>query len=159
MLKNIRKYGKSPFGIAVIHGGPGAPGCMAPVARELCQKWGVLEPLQTATSLEGQVQELKDVLEEHGDLPVTLIGSLWGAMLSFIFSARYPACTKKVILIGSGAFEEKYAGRRLIDLPETYVVWFAKKGFPKGELGEMLQSVYEIKVNGLEYLFKPFKNE
>ena len=52
----------------------------------------------------------------------------------------------------------KYAGRRLIDLPETYVVWFAKKGFPKGELGEMLQSVYEIKVNGLEYLFKPFKN-
>jgi len=52
----------------------------------------------------------------------------------------------------------KYAGRRLIDLPEAYVVWFAKKGFPKGELGEMLQSVYEIKVNGLEYLFKPFKN-
>lgn len=109
MLKNIRKYGKSPFGIAVIHGGPGAPGCMAPVARELCQKWGVLEPLQTATSLEGQVQELKDVLEKHGDLPVTLIGSSWGAMLSFIFSARYPVCTKKVILIGSGAFEEKYA--------------------------------------------------
>lgn len=109
MLKNIRKYGKSPFGIAVIHGGPGAPGCMAPVARELFQKWGVLEPLQTATSLEGQVQELKDVLEKHGDLPVTLIGSSWGAMLSFIFSARYPACTKKVILIGSGAFEEKYS--------------------------------------------------
>ena len=52
----------------------------------------------------------------------------------------------------------KYAGRRLIDLPEPYVVWFAKKGFPKGKLGEMLQSVYEIKVNGLEYLFEPFKN-
>ena len=52
----------------------------------------------------------------------------------------------------------KYAGRRLIDLPETYVLWFAKKGFPKGELGTMLQSVYEIKLNGLEYLFKPFKN-
>lgn len=53
----------------------------------------------------------------------------------------------------------KYAGRLLIDLPETYVLWFAKKGFPKGELGEMLQCVYEIKLNGLEYLFKPFKNE
>lgn len=52
----------------------------------------------------------------------------------------------------------KYAGRRLVDLPEAYVVWFAKKGFPKGELGEMLQAVYEIKVNGLEYLFKPLKN-
>ena len=47
----------------------------------------------------------------------------------------------------------KYRGRRLVDLPEPYVVWFAGKGFPPGKLGEMLQTVYEIKVNGLEYLF------
>ena len=51
----------------------------------------------------------------------------------------------------------KYANRLLIDLPEPYVVWFAKKGFPKGELGKMLQLVYEIKVNGLEYLFDPLR--
>jgi len=44
----------------------------------------------------------------------------------------------------------KYAGRRLIDLPEPYVVWFSQQGFPAGKLGEMLQAVYEIKVNGLE---------
>ncbi len=48
----------------------------------------------------------------------------------------------------------KYKGTRLVDLPEPYVVWFSQKGFPKGELGTMLQLVYEIKVNGLEYLFK-----
>jgi hypothetical protein len=44
----------------------------------------------------------------------------------------------------------------LIDLPERYVVWFANNGFPEGKLGMMLQTVYEIKVNGLEYLFTPF---
>jgi uncharacterized protein len=51
----------------------------------------------------------------------------------------------------------KYAGRLLIDLPEPYVVWFAQKGLPKGKLGEMLAIVYEIKVNGLEYLFDPLR--
>ena len=51
----------------------------------------------------------------------------------------------------------KYAGRRLVDLPESYVIWLSRKGFPKGELGEMLNTVYEIKVNGLEYLFKQLK--
>lgn len=51
----------------------------------------------------------------------------------------------------------KYAGTRLIDLPERYVVWFAQKGFPEGELGRMLKAVYEIKLNGLEYLFNSIK--
>ncbi len=47
----------------------------------------------------------------------------------------------------------KYKGLRLVDLPEPYVVWFSQKGFPEGRLGEMLQAVYEIKLNGFEYLF------
>jgi len=51
----------------------------------------------------------------------------------------------------------RYKDRRLIDLPEPYVVWFAQKGFPDGHLGDMLRMVYEIKVNGLEYLFKPLR--
>jgi len=51
----------------------------------------------------------------------------------------------------------KYSGRRLIDLPEPYVVWLAQQGLPKGKLGGMLQTVYEIKVNGLEYLFDPLR--
>ena len=52
----------------------------------------------------------------------------------------------------------KYKGRRLIDLPEPYVVWFSRKGFPAGELGAMLRMVYDIKVNGLEYLLKPLRD-
>lgn len=49
----------------------------------------------------------------------------------------------------------KYTGRLLVDLPESYLVWFSRQGFPPGKLGEQLRTVYEIKRNGLEYLFKP----
>jgi pimeloyl-ACP methyl ester carboxylesterase len=111
VMNNLRRYGQAPFTVAVIHGGPGAPGSMAPVARELSAEWGVLEPLQTATSLEGQIQELRAVLETNGELPVTLIGSSWGAMLSFMLAARYPEFVRKLILIGSGMYEEQYAAR------------------------------------------------
>ncbi len=49
----------------------------------------------------------------------------------------------------------KYAGRLLIDLPEPYVVWFSHKGYPRGEIGELLQALYTIKENGLELLLRP----
>jgi len=51
----------------------------------------------------------------------------------------------------------KYQGRLLIDLPEPYVVWFSQRGFPGGKLGEQLQLLHEIKVNGLEFLVEPLK--
>jgi len=47
----------------------------------------------------------------------------------------------------------KYTGTKLVDLPEPYVIWFAQQGFPNGKLGRLMKIVYEIKVNGLEYLF------
>lgn len=53
----------------------------------------------------------------------------------------------------------KYQGRLLIDLPEPYVVWIYGNGFPKGKLGEQLQLLYEIKLNGLEGLIKPLQNK
>lgn len=122
-MKNLRTYGNRPFNVAVIHGGPGAPGEMAPVGQELSSIRGVLEPLQTAASLEGQVQELHTVLEENGDPPVTLVGWSWGAMLSFIFAAQYPSFVIKLILIGSGVYDDKYAvnitGTRLSRLSEA----------------------------------------
>ena len=48
----------------------------------------------------------------------------------------------------------KYAGRYMIDLPEAYVLWFRHKGFPKGRLGELFNTLLVIKVNGLESLVK-----
>ena len=49
----------------------------------------------------------------------------------------------------------KYQGRLLVELPEPYLVWYKQKGFPKGELGQMLEQMYEIKLNGLESLIWP----
>ena len=108
-MKNLRIYGNAPYNIAVIHGGPGAAGEMAPVARELSSSRGVLEPFQTELTLEGQINELKTVLEKKADLPVTMVGFSWGAWLSFLFAVKYPALVRKLILIGSGPFEEMYA--------------------------------------------------
>ncbi|MGH1470752.1 MAG: DUF3820 family protein [Cellvibrionaceae bacterium] len=51
----------------------------------------------------------------------------------------------------------KYAGRKLIELPEPYLVWFHQEGFPKGKLGEQLALMYEIKANGLEKILEPLK--
>jgi pimeloyl-ACP methyl ester carboxylesterase len=121
-MKNLRTHGTPPFAIAVLHGGPGAGGEMAPVARVLSPSLGILEPIQTATSIDGQVEELKTVLETHAALPVTLIGYSWGAWLGFIVAARYPQLVKKLILVGSGPFEATYAEtiqeRRLSRLSE-----------------------------------------
>lgn len=69
-MGNIRTYGKNPFRVAVIHGGPGAPGEIAPVARELAEDFGILEPFQGANSIEGQLQELRAVIEKWASQPV-----------------------------------------------------------------------------------------
>ncbi len=101
---NIRLYGAPPYRVAVVHGGPGTPGYMAPVARELCQQWGVMEPLQTRDSLTGQVEELAEQLEACGG-PVKVVGSSWGAMLGFITAASRPELVERLIMVGSAVFD------------------------------------------------------
>lgn len=51
----------------------------------------------------------------------------------------------------------KYKDKIICDLPETYLVWFHSKGFPPGKLGELLGTMYEIRLNGLEYLLQPLR--
>jgi len=51
----------------------------------------------------------------------------------------------------------RYQGRLLMDLPEPYLLWFAKQGFPQGELGELLALMLEIRIHGLESILKPLK--
>jgi len=53
----------------------------------------------------------------------------------------------------------KYAGRYLVDLPETYVLWFKNQGYPAGKLGDQLRAIEEIKTNGLEYLIRPLTGQ
>ena len=51
----------------------------------------------------------------------------------------------------------KYKGRLICDLPEYYLVWYQNQGFPNGKIGVLLSTMYEIKLNGLEYLLKPIR--
>ena len=122
-MPDIRTYGERPFRVAVIHGGPGAAGEMAPVARELSTIRGILEPLQTADSISSQVAEMHRHLTAHAEPPLILIGWSWGAALGFIFAAKHPELVIKLILIGSMPFEDKYtadiASTRLGRFSET----------------------------------------
>lgn len=108
-MSPVRKWGTGPYPVVVVHGGPGAPGEMVAVARELSAVKGVLEPFQTETSLEGQVRELRSVIERDGRVPVTLVGFSWGAFLSWMVAARYPTLVGKLILVGCPPFEEQDA--------------------------------------------------
>lgn len=53
----------------------------------------------------------------------------------------------------------KYKNRYLVDIPEPYLVWFNQKGFPKGKLGNQLQQMFEIKVNGLEDIIRVLRDK
>lgn len=53
----------------------------------------------------------------------------------------------------------KYKDKVICDLPEFYIEWFARKGFPKGKIGTLLNTMYEINLNGLKYLLDPLKKK
>lgn len=123
---------------------------MAPVAQELSAEWGVLEPLQSAMSIVGQIEELKVVLEAEATPPVTLIGFSWGAWLSALFSAQYPTLVERLILIASGPFEQKYA------------VYIQKRRFERlsqdeqAELSQLSESLQDPDIDGKAALFARF---
>lgn len=106
MLANIRLHGKAPYSIVAVHGGPGAVGEARPFAEEIGKEDGVVEPFLLSESLEGQLYDLKAAIERYADAPVALVGHSYGAMLSYIFAARYPALVEKLILVSSGVFEK-----------------------------------------------------
>jgi pimeloyl-ACP methyl ester carboxylesterase len=108
----VRKYGDSGSYVVLLHGGPGAPGEMAPVARYLSGSFRVLEPLQRLSgdvplTVALHVEDLHNVLLEiPQNKPLYLVGFSWGAMLALTYAARYPEQVNRVILIGCGTFDE-----------------------------------------------------
>lgn len=133
---NVRTYGEPPYKAAVLHGGPGAAGYMAPVARELSDSAGILEPLQTTDTLEGQIDELRDQLTHHADQPVVLIGSSWGAVLALFMAADNKELVRRLVLIGSAVFDKASSSRI--------------EGHRLGRLSENDRSSYEIIQRNLE---------
>lgn len=53
----------------------------------------------------------------------------------------------------------KYQGRAIADLPGSYLNWFARQGFPKGELGRLLALMHTIDHNGLKHLLQPLRQQ
>jgi len=105
----IREYGESGPLVIVLHGGPGAPGYMAPVARELSRGFRVLEPLQRGSgpdplTVARHVADLHELLTSRGGNPV-LLGHSWGAMLALAYAATHPECAGPLVLIGCGTFD------------------------------------------------------
>lgn len=117
---NKRTYGNPPFIAAVVHGGPGACGELAPVARALSTVCGVLEPIQTQITIDEQVEELASAINTFANVPIVLVGHSWGAWLSYLTAARYPALVKKLILIGSGSYEERYVEQMVSERYSRY---------------------------------------
>ncbi len=105
---SYRLYGNPPYQIILLHGGPGAPGSLAPLAQMLAKRFSLIEHLQNEFSIDAQIDSLNLTIDTF-KMPVTLIGHSWGAWLGWIFAARFPGKVKKLIMIGAGPFEERYA--------------------------------------------------
>ncbi len=108
LMENPRIYGDLPAKVVLVHGGPGVAGEMAPIAKEFSRERGVLEPLQTAYTVAGQVDELKSLIERYAMPPVDLVGYSWGAWLSYILAAHHSALVRKLVMISSGPFLDHY---------------------------------------------------
>jgi pimeloyl-ACP methyl ester carboxylesterase len=107
----LRTYGSTGPMVLVLHGGPGAPGYMAPVARELADSFRVIEPYQRRSGDEPltvarHIEDLHDVLNArcHDEL-AALVGSSWGAMLALAYAAAHPERACPIALIGCGTFD------------------------------------------------------
>lgn len=106
----VRSYGRSGPVVVLLHGGPGAPGSMAPVARGLADSFRVLEPFQRASGAEPltvslHISDLRELLTSPGNAPAALVGSSWGAMLALAYAAAHPVCAPPLVLIGCGTFD------------------------------------------------------
>jgi pimeloyl-ACP methyl ester carboxylesterase len=112
LLANLRCHGQAPYAVVVVHGGPGARGSVAAIAREVSRRGiSALEPLQTKDSVEGQLAELADCLERYTTSAAVLVGHSWGAWLGALLAARRPDLVRKLILVGCAPFEERYVAR------------------------------------------------
>lgn len=106
----VRLYGKAPYKIVLVHGGPGAIGSLRGFAQELSvlSQIGVVEAIQSKYSIAELIEELYNQINDNCSDKVSLIGHSWGAWLVALFAEKYPELIKRIILVGSGPLEDKY---------------------------------------------------
>lgn len=112
---HVRTYGDAGPLVIVMHGGPGAPGSVAAVARGLADSFRILEPWQCRSNPGGprltvdrHVEDLHELIESRcgGERPA-LVGSSWGAMLALAYAAKHPTCAGPLVLVGCGTFDRE----------------------------------------------------
>lgn len=106
----VREHGTSGPLVVVLHGGPGAPGYVAPVASGLADSFRVLEPFQRGSSGEPltvarHVEDLHELIRRHTEARPALVGHSWGAMLALAYAAAHPGRASSLVLIGCGTFD------------------------------------------------------
>jgi pimeloyl-ACP methyl ester carboxylesterase len=113
-MNSLRTYGKSGPPVVVLHGGPGAPGYMAPAARGLADVFRVYEPFQRSSGDEPltvarHVADLQSLVERIGadcdGARPALVGHSWGAMLALAYAAAHPGYVTTLVLVGCGTFD------------------------------------------------------
>jgi len=104
----IRRYGDRGPNVVVLHGGPGAPGSAAGLARALGDKFSVLEPLQRGSGIVPLTvaQHVED-LAAIAPTGSAIVGHSWGAMLGLSFAASFPDRVSSLALVGCGTYDEE----------------------------------------------------
>ncbi len=112
-MLRVREYGSSGPTVIVLHGGPGAPGYLAPVAAALASAFRVLEPFQRGSggerlSVRRHVEDLDELIESScRDEKPALVGHSWGAMLALAYAADHPDRASRLALVGCGTFDAR----------------------------------------------------
>jgi pimeloyl-ACP methyl ester carboxylesterase len=108
-LKPYRLYREAPFRSVLVHGGPGALGELAPVAKTLSENTGTIEAQIAADSVEGQINEVSACLDRAEDGKTLLFGHSWGAWLSILSAAKHPEKVHTLVLCGCPPFRKEDA--------------------------------------------------
>ncbi len=107
----VRTYGVAGPRLVLLHGGPGAAGYMAPVARELSDSFYVIEPFQRRSETEPltvqrHIDDLEEVIRKHcQEEAPAVVGHSWGAMLALAYAAQHPDTARCLVLVGCGTFD------------------------------------------------------
>ncbi len=111
-MLRLRSYGDSGPVVLVLHGGPGAAGDAAPLARELARSFRVLEPLQRPSggprplTVADHILDLRDLISDRqAPTPPAVVGHSWGAMLALAFASAHLGLAGPLVLVGCGTFD------------------------------------------------------
>lgn len=110
-IPSHRIHGTKTPSVMILHGGPGAPGQIKPVAEFLGKYFGVLEPLLLQTSIKGQIDELVRLQRNTESTIKIVVGHSWGAILGYLYISQFPDKIKLLVMISSGVFDKEYADR------------------------------------------------